>query len=144
MIKSEYGMFKSMKSVLQLGLIGFVAMFLAACAPEAPSISPKVAAEMFADNKAIIIDVRENEEWLEQHIDGAILIPLGEVESRLAELTQYKDSTVIMQCRSGRRSAKAGSTLLEAGFTKVYNLTGGILAWDEANLPVVRGVTMMP
>jgi rhodanese-related sulfurtransferase len=49
-----------------------------------------------------------------------------------------------MQCRSGRRSAKAGSILLEAGFTKVYNLAGGILAWDEANLATVNGVMVMP
>lgn len=119
-------------------------MLMIACAPKAPAISPNLAAELFAEQKAIIIDVRENEEWLEQHIDGTILIPLGELESRLPELAQYKDSTVIMQCRSGRRSAKAGSILLEAGFTKVYNLAGGILAWDEANLATVNGVMVMP
>jgi len=77
------------------------------------------------------------EEWNEQHIAGAIFIPLGEVESRLEELAAYKNSTVIMQCRSGRRSAKAAKTLIDAGFQDVYNLKGGILAWDKAGQTTV-------
>ena len=47
---------------------------------------------------------------------------------------RYKDSNVVVQCRSGKRSAKAASTLQDAGFTKVYNLTGGIIAWDKDGL----------
>lgn len=110
-------------------------LLLAGCQPSnIASISPSEAAKMFSEQKAIIVDVREDDEWKAQHIAGAIHIPLAQVESRLGELTQYKDSTVIMQCRSGKRSAKAAGTLQAAGFTKVYNLTGGIIAWDKDGL----------
>ncbi|MDP1660207.1 MAG: rhodanese-like domain-containing protein [Methylotenera sp.] len=122
-------------------LIGLasVALLLAGCAPsDLPTISPKEAAAMFSEQKAIIVDVREDSEWKEQHIAGAIHIPLAQVASRLRELAQYKDSNVVVQCRSGKRSAKAASTLQDAGFTKVYNLTGGIIAWDKDGLVTTK------
>lgn len=114
-------------------------LFISGCSPsDLATISPKDAAKMFSEQKAIIVDVREDHEWKEQHIAGAIHIPLAQVESRLNELAQYKDSTVIMQCRSGKRSAKAANTLRAAGFTKVYNLTGGIIAWDKDGLKTTK------
>ena len=115
------------------------ALLLAGCQPLIiAAMTPNEAAKMFSEQKAIIVDVREDDEWKAQHIAGAIHIPLAQVESRLGELTQYKDSTVIMQCRSGKRSAKAASTLQAAGFTKVYNLTGGIIAWDKDGLTTTK------
>lgn len=93
------------------------------------------AAEMVETKNAVIIDVREQSEWDESHIPGAIHIPLGEVKNRLVELEAYKDQPIVMQCRSGRRSAIAGNLLLEAGFEDVSNLKGGILAWSKDKLP---------
>ncbi len=97
-------------------------------------ISPVVAEQLFNKQQAIILDVREDIEWKEQHIPGAIHIPLGQLSERLTELKQYKDSPVIAQCRSGRRSAQASDVLKSAGFSKVYNLEGGLNAWDKAGL----------
>ena len=101
---------------------------------EADSISPKQASVMYAEQKAVIIDVREDSEWNEEHIPGAIHIPLAQLNERLPELKQYKDSPVITQCRTGRRSAKALDVLKSAGFSKVYNMDGGIMAWENAGL----------
>jgi rhodanese-related sulfurtransferase len=101
---------------------------------EIESISPKEAAAMYAEKKAVIVDVREDSEWNEQHIPGAIHIPLAQLNERLSELKQYKDSPVITQCKSGRRSAKALDELKSAGFSKVYNMDGGIMAWEKAGL----------
>jgi rhodanese-related sulfurtransferase len=101
---------------------------------EIASISPKEASAMYADKKAVIVDVREDSEWNEQHVPGAIHIPLAQLNERLSELKQYKDSTVITQCKTGRRSAKALDELKSAGFSKVYNMGGGIMAWDKAGL----------
>lgn len=101
---------------------------------ETESISPKEASAMYADKKAVIVDVREDSEWNEQHIPGAIHIPLAQLNERLSELKQYKDSPVITQCKSGRRSAKALDELKSAGFSKVYNMDGGIMAWNKAGL----------
>ena len=98
------------------------------------SVSPKEAFSMSAGQKAVIVDVREDSEWNEQHILGAIHIPLGQLNERLAELKQYKDSPVITQCKSGGRSAQAFEVLKSAGFSKVYNMDGGIIAWDNAGL----------
>lgn len=126
-------MLKRVNSVWIIGIISIVTQ-LAACTPDVAALTPKQAAEMFSQHKAIIVDVRENDEWQAQHIAGAIHIPLGQVQTRIAELAQYKNSTVIMQCRSGKRSEKAASILKTAGFSSVYNLTGGILAWDKSGL----------
>ena len=101
---------------------------------EIKSIFPKEASAMYAGQKAVIVDVREDSEWNEQHIPGAIHIPLAQLNARLSELKQYKDSPVITQCRSGGRSAKALDVLKSAGFANVYNMDGGIIAWDKAGL----------
>lgn len=97
-------------------------------------ISPKEASTMHTGNKAVIVDVRENDEWNERHIRGAIHIPLAQLHERLSELEPYKNSPVITQCRSGKRSAQAQLALKSAGFSKVYSMDGGIQAWDEQGL----------
>ncbi len=120
----------------------FCTFSLMACSPaesEAESagiqsITAVDASKMFAAKEAVIIDVREKNEWDDKHIPGAIHIPVAQLNSRLAELEQYKDSHVIMQCRSGRRSAQGAVALHAAGFKKLYNMDGGILAWDKAGL----------
>ena len=101
---------------------------------EADSISPKQASEMYAEQKAVIVDVREDSEWNEQHIPGAIHIPMAQLNGRISELKQYKDTPVITQCKAGGRSAKALEVLKSVGFTKVYNMDGGIMALDKAGL----------
>lgn len=101
---------------------------------EIESISPKEASAMYADKKAVIVDVREDSEWNEQHIPGVIHIPLAQLNEHLSELKQYRDSPVITQCRTGGRSAQALDVLKSAGFSKVYNMDGGIMAWDKAGL----------
>lgn len=113
-------------------------MLLTACSPDLASVTPREAASMFTEKKAIILDVREDNEWNEQHIAGAIHIPLGQVGARLNELAQYKNDTVIVQCRSGKRSAKAADILQSSGFTQVYNLTGGIIAWANDGLDTIK------
>lgn len=101
---------------------------------EIESISPKEAAAMYTEKKAVIVDVREDSEWNEQHIPGAIHIPLAQLNERLSELKQYKDGAVITQCKSGGRSTKALDELKSAGFSKVYNMDGGIMAWEKVGL----------
>lgn len=100
------------------------------------SVSPNEASKMQHERNAIIIDVRETDEWNAGHIAGAIHIPLSDVKNRVTELEKYKDSPVITQCRSGVRSAKAAEVLKNAGFSAVYNLDGGINAWQKAALDI--------
>jgi rhodanese-related sulfurtransferase len=92
------------------------------------SITVKELKEMF-DNKEDfqLIDVREEAEYENANING-LLIPLGEIPSRYEEIT--KDKKVIIQCRSGVRSANALNYLEQnLGYSNLYNLEGGIIAW---------------
>ncbi len=123
-----------MKKIMLLlaSLLGSSTVF----AESVPSISPQQAAQMQSTQKAVIIDVRENDEWRSGHIAGAIHIPLGEIGNRVTELTQYQNTPIITQCRSGSRSAKAANVLKNAGFNTVYNMDGGLNAWQKADLEI--------
>lgn len=87
---------------------------------------------------ALMLDVREDNEWAVGHIPNARHIRLGELSSRLPELEKYKDKPIVVYCRSGNRSARACALLKKAGFANPNNLAGGILAWEQANLPITR------
>ncbi len=82
----------------------------------------------------VLIDVREPNEYSAGYIAGAKLIPLGQVPARLNEIP--KDKTVIVTCRSGNRSGQATSYLRQQGFSNVHNMAGGIVAWQQAGLPL--------
>jgi phage shock protein E len=85
----------------------------------------------------IVLDVRSDEEFKAGHIKGALNISHDSIEQHLAKLSGYKDKTVIVHCRSGRR-AQAAETILQAnGFTKLKHLAGDHKAWLAADLPLV-------
>ncbi len=88
-----------------------------------------VAAMRERGEEFLLLDVREPDEWRAAHIDGARLVPLGQLPETLGELAVWKDRTIVVHCRSGARSARACRLLLEHGFEDVWNLTGGIEAW---------------
>lgn len=93
-----------------------------------PSITTRQLREILANAfDGLLIDVREPHEHAISKIDGACLIPLGELPSQLADLP--RDREIIVHCKSGARSAKAVKLLLENGFTRVSNVRGGIDAW---------------
>jgi len=78
---------------------------------------------------SVLVDVREQNEYDQEHIAGSILIPLSEFQERYEELP--KDKELVMQCRSGARSGQATEFLNAQGYTAV-NMAGGILAWAAA------------
>jgi rhodanese-related sulfurtransferase len=89
------------------------------------------------DQGAFILDVREPDEWAQMHIPGATLIPLGELPDRLNEIP--KDKEIVVVCRSGNRSARGRDILLNAGFTNVTSMTGGMTQWQAQGFPVATG-----
>jgi adenylyltransferase/sulfurtransferase len=99
-----------------------------------PSVREKsavdVAAMLAAGEPFLLLDVREPAEWEAARIEGARLVPLGELEARLGELDDWKARRVVVHCRSGARSAKAVKLLQQHGFADVWNLAGGIQAWS--------------
>lgn len=88
------------------------------------------------NDDALVLDVREDKEWAAGHIPNAKHIPLGQLSKRLAELEKYKGKPIVVSCRSGHRSASACRTLKKNGYEQAHNLAGGIIAWEQANLPV--------
>ena len=95
-------------------------------------IYPDTLHAMMQKNEAIIIDVREAEEFNETKIEGAILMPLGTVTLQKLEEVSKNGKKVVIQCRSGIRSMKACNFLLEQEKDlELYHLEGGILAWNE-------------
>ncbi len=83
---------------------------------------------------AVLLDVREPDEWLAGHAPGALHIPFGELAARTGELPT--DRPVVCICRSGGRSRKAAELLAGKGFD-VHNLNGGMRAWSASGSPVV-------
>lgn len=110
-----------------------------ACRPSAistaESLTPAQAADWLKQNpQGQLIDVRSPEEYAPEHIKGARLIPVQELESRLPEIK--KDKPILLYCHSGRRSTQALQMLKDHGFTNLFQVAGGIMAWKDQGQPV--------
>jgi adenylyltransferase/sulfurtransferase len=101
----------------------------AADASEAEMTVDELKRRMDRGDDVFVLDVREPQEYRINRLPGATLIPLGELTKRLSELDPNRE--IVAQCKSGIRSAKAASILKDAGFPRVKNLKGGILAWID-------------
>jgi rhodanese-related sulfurtransferase len=95
-------------------------------------------AQIMIKQGALLLDVREPDEYAEVHVPNATLIPLGQLGTRLNEIAAYKAKPIAVMCHSGKRSAKAVHLLEEAGYSRVSNVSGGIMAWAKAGLEVIR------
>lgn len=102
------------------------------------SVQPSLATQLINRENAIILDVREDNEYREGHIINSVHIPVGYLNNRLNELEKHKDQPIIVGCRSGQRSSQACGILKKHGFDKVYNLSGGIMGWKNDNLPLTK------
>jgi rhodanese-related sulfurtransferase len=101
-------------------------------------LTPAGAIQLINNEDVLMLDVREPAETVVGKIAKAIQIPVGSIGQRVGELDKHKDKHVIVYCKTGARSGLACRALNKAGFDKVYNLSGGISAWQEAHLPVSR------
>ena len=100
-------------------------------------ISPQQAVQLMShETGGLVLDIREDKEYQSGHIKDSMHIPLSALKSRISELDKYKDNNIILGCRSGSRSGRACGILKKSGFEKVHNLRGGVLAWENENLPM--------
>lgn len=86
-------------------------------------------ARIAAGEQLVLLDVRRPDEHAEKNIPGSILITLDQLEDRLDELEPYRNSELIIYCKSGNRSGQACMYLDMVGFTNTVNVKGGMLAW---------------
>ena len=102
-------------------------------------IASEFQTAMSAESDAQILDVRTIDEFQNGHIEGAINADVNSAAFQQIASDLNKDKTVFVYCLSGARSASAAGMLKEMGFKSIVNLTGGMLAWRSANLPVATG-----
>lgn len=101
------------------------------------TVNVNEAVKLMNNDETIILDVREDKEIKDGVIKGSQHITLGQLSDKIGLLGSNKQAPVLVYCRTGNRSNSASHTLTKAGFENVSSLTGGILAWETANLPTV-------
>jgi rhodanese-related sulfurtransferase len=104
-----------------------------------PAVDPLYADLRHRDpvRPAVILDVRERDEFVAIRVEGSLFIPMSELATRLDEVPQ--DRPLLVLCASGSRAAAVTGQLLAAGWPDVGNVAGGILTWERMGLPVRRG-----
>jgi phage shock protein E len=98
------------------------------------NIDTATTAQLLGQEDVVVLDVREQWEYDEGHIPGVVHIPMNDIPANLSQIPT--DKTVIVTCRSGNRSNQVTDYLRQNGFTNVHNMSGGILAWQSAQLPI--------
>lgn len=89
-------------------------------------------------NKTLVLDVRTAQEFAAGHIEGAVNISHEQINDNLSKIIAYKDQTVVVHCRSGRRAISAEDDLRAAGFSDLRHLEGDMNGWQAADLPLVK------
>ena len=101
-------------------------------------LDPTAAIRLMNGNDAVVLDVREATDFNNGHVKNAKNIPISTLNGKLDELAGYRSKPVLAYCRSGNISGKACRLLTKSGFTEVYNISGGITGWQDANLPLTK------
>ena len=101
---------------------------------QTPHVDPQEAVALVDGEGAVLLDVREQEEWDAGHAPAARHVPMSTISGRAADIPT--DRLIVCVCRSGGRSAAVTDALLNGGW-KAVNLAGGMQAWETAGLPVV-------
>lgn len=96
------------------------------------------AVQLINHQDAVVLDVREESEYYSGHVPHSRHIPLGALGKRHIELEKLKGHPLVVICRSGARSGSACGVLRKLGFEQVYNLAGGVGAWQQANMPLEK------
>ena len=104
----------------------------------AANLSAAEAVLMLNRGKPLILDVRDATEFASGHIQGAKNIPIADLPNRLKEIEKFKDKPVLVHCQRGSRAKNAIKVLKAQQFSQLNNLQGGLDAWVEAKLPLVK------
>ena len=104
----------------------------------AAEVGAMEAVQLINRKDAVMVDLREPGEFSAGHAPNARNIPQGQLDKRLGELEKFKNRPIILVCQTGSRSHTATAQLKKAGLGEVLVLSGGINAWQQANLPVEK------
>lgn len=128
------------QNVLLIGLaigsgIALILPLLSRSAAGVTVLSVTEAVMLMSRKSALVLDVREPDEFAQGHLQGARNIPLSQLEARLKELEKYREKPVMVVCERGGRATKATKLLKAQQFTALHVLKGGMQAWLEAKMP---------
>ncbi len=101
-------------------------------------IFPIDAASKTKSSDAVIVDVRENDEWDDEHIPDAVHMSRGMLELEIEDKFPDRNTTIICHCGGGGRSALAAESLQKMGYKNVRSMAGGFKAWKAAELPTTK------
>ena len=102
------------------------------------TVSAQQLVDMVNRDNALVLDVRDSDEFKSGHIVDAVNVPFNSLESRLGELEPYKERPIVVACKMGQHSNAAGMVLRKNGFASVARLNGGVMEWRGQNLPLVK------
>ncbi len=100
------------------------------------NVTPQELQSMLSDDDFLVVNVYAGD--IGEIEDTDLFIPYDQIAGRQGELPSQRDSEIVLYCRSGRSSAIAATTLVGLGYTDVWNLDGGMIAWEEAGYPLLR------
>ena len=136
---SQFLVFVSEQWVLVLALLVSLNLLLFTESRKGgPALSPQQAINLTNKEGAVCVDVRDVKDFKRAHIPEAVNIPSASLLSRLGELETHKSKPVIVVCRMGTSANAAVKQLRANGFTQVHRMAGGMMSWDELNLPVTN------
>ncbi|MCB1761375.1 MAG: rhodanese-like domain-containing protein [Gammaproteobacteria bacterium] len=121
-----------------LGLVTVLLIINLITGMDKSAIDPHQATTMINQEDALVVDVRPMTDFSAGHVINAINIPINGLKNQLNRLEKHRNKPIIVACRSGTQSGSVCKQLRKEGFEKVFNLKGGILAWQGANLPISR------
>ena len=117
---------------LFVGVLALIAIFIFVITSEKDEITRidvKTLQNKLENEEITLLDVRESSEYEGGHIEGAVNAPLSSLDAN--QLPYPKDEPIYVICRSGNRSAQAASQLQDAGYTEIYDVSGGMIAWQS-------------
>ena len=102
-------------------------------------ITPGALTQMINRESPLVVDLSSSQDFEKGHIPGARHVPLSQFDPENKDLAKVKEMPVAVYCKTGTTSAQAAARLVKAGFRRVFWLGGGLAAWQQADLPVVKG-----
>lgn len=102
-------------------------------------VTPPQLTNLVNRHEAVVVDLRDAADFRAGHIAGARNIGHATLKDHLKDLDSVRDKPIVLVCRMGQHASDAGKLLGDAGFPQVYRLAGGIQAWEDARLPLVKG-----
>ena len=135
---NQFSEFVGNNLLLVIALFAIIAMLIGGELKQRMSgiaeVGPSEATRMLNHDNAVMIDMRDDKDYREGHIVNAVHAP----DNNIVKPDKYRDRPLIVYCRSGNRSAVYCNKLRKQGFESVYNLKGGVLAWQRAELPLTK------